>query len=469
MNKTCETRIFKFYKGDEMKSQNQRSQNRTQNRLSKVAAAVAIAIPLLSISAFAEVSVDQEGKPLGSTGSVGLYSNSDTALRMYGIVEATLSQANNQVVQGQGQNVAGFQTSYFSGNRLGFDAIHLLPDLGAKWGMPDLQVMAKMESEFELPTGNMDTANVLFNRDAWMGFYAKSLGKLTFGRQNTLTRDFTNNWGDPFGAAATTLKEGGYSNVNNFKQLIFYSGGPNSTRYNSAIEWKKEIDSHIIAGLGYKFNSNGAGGSGDVGNGGGVPGDFADGNAQAASIAYNNLDLGGGSKMNLNASLDDARINKLNHQSTLIGGNIVFNPTIRWNLGFIHYTAQQGVNNAAGTRTDDSWTTSFKITPDMYWEYDIGYQVMKGKNAGFGGSGTTLNPFGNTAGVTTTATGEKDSLYAAVFYHADKNLDLYVAADTFTMKGGWVVGDAMGNGNHYGLGQVFNGTTEVAVGGRFKF
>ena len=121
--------------------------------------------------------------------------------------------------------------------------------------MPDLQVMAKMESEFELPTGNMDTANVLFNRDAWMGFYAKSLGKLTFGRQNTLTRDFTNNWGDPFGAAATTLKEGGYSNVNNFKQLIFYSGGPNSTRYNSAIEWKKEIDSHIIAGLGYKFNS----------------------------------------------------------------------------------------------------------------------------------------------------------------------------------------------------------------------
>jgi hypothetical protein len=105
----------------------------------------------------------------------------------------------------------------------------------------------------------------------------------------------------------------------------------------------------------------------------------------------------------------------------------------------------------------------------MYWDYDIGYQVMKGKNAGFGGSGNTLNPFGNTAGVTKTADGEKDSLYTAVIYHADKNLDLYVAADTFTMKGGWVVGDAMGNGNHYGLGQLFNGTTEVAFGGRFKF
>jgi len=77
-----------------------KSQKRTSHlkiNLNKVAAAVAIAIPMLSMSAFAEVKVDQEGKSLGSTGSIGLYSNSDTALRMYGIVEATLSQANNQV------------------------------------------------------------------------------------------------------------------------------------------------------------------------------------------------------------------------------------------------------------------------------------------------------------------------------------------------------------------------------------
>ena len=82
-------------------------------------------------------------------------------------------------------------------------------------------MISRRETEFELPTGDMDTADVFFNRDAWMGFCSDDLGKPTFGRQNTLTRDFTQTWGDAYGTADVGLKEGGCSNVNNFKQFIY--------------------------------------------------------------------------------------------------------------------------------------------------------------------------------------------------------------------------------------------------------
>jgi len=37
------------------------------------------------------------------------------------------------------------------------------------------------------------------------------------------------------------------------------------------------------------------------------------------------------------------------------------------------------------------------------------------------------------------------------------------------VDGGWVLGDAQGNGNHFGAGQAYSGETEVAVGARYKF
>jgi len=410
------------------------------------------------------LTTDLNGSPLDtSVNPVTLYDSGSTSLKMYGIVEATLSRAEHQTTTGG--TTTGFQTSWFSGNRLGFDVQHAL-GFGEEIGLPGLKVISRLETEFELPTGNSDTANVLFNRDAWVGFYSDGLGKLTLGRQNTLTRDFTNIWGDPYGAAEASLKEGGYSNVNNFKQLIFYSGGPNGTRNNSAVEWKKKWDSHWITGLGYTFGSGGAGGSGDVGNGGSVPGDFTKGTGQAASIAYNGIDLGG-AKLNLTASYDRANVADLIHKSELVGGNLVLG-NFRWNAGLIHYTAQQGLDNSAGTRTDNSWTTSASYMLGKT-EFDLGYQVMKGKHAGFSGSGKTLNPFGNTSGVTTFADGAKDTLYGSIIYHADKQTDFYVAADYFHLTGDWVVGDAQGNGNLFGSGHTYKGETEVATGVRFKF
>ena len=140
------------------------------------------------------MTTDQNGvKLVDAPSGVALYNNGNTSLHMYGLIEATGSHANHQTTGGG--STTGFQVAWFSGNRLGFDADHALA-IGDRIGLPGLKVISKLETEFELPTGDMDTSDVFFNRDAWMGFYSEDLGKLTFGRQNTLTRDFTQTWGD---------------------------------------------------------------------------------------------------------------------------------------------------------------------------------------------------------------------------------------------------------------------------------
>ena len=409
---------------------------------------------------------DQNGaKITDAPAGVSLYDNGNTSLHIYGLIEATGSHANHQTTAGG--STTGFQVAWFSGNRLGFDADHALA-IGDQIGLPGLKVISKLETEFELPTGDMDTSDVFFNRDAWMGLYSEDLGKITVGRQNTLTRDFTASWGDPYGGADVSLKEGGYSNVNNFKQFIFYSGGANGTRLNSAIEWKKKFGDHIVAGLGFAFGSQGAGGSGDVGNGGSTPGDFKKGQTQEASIALNALPVGPG-LLSANLNYDRANVNDLTHQSTLIGGNYRVG-MFRVNGGYAHYTAEQGAANSAGTRTDNSWTVSMSLLATPENEIALGFNELKGKNAGFNGGGNILNPFGNTAGVTATAAnGSKKAIYASYMYHVDRQFDVYVAADHFKVDGGWVIGDAQGNGNHFGAGQAYNNETEMAVGARYKF
>ena len=411
------------------------------------------------------MSTDQNGVPLApESGGISLYTDANTSLHIYGLLEATISDAQHQTTNGG--TAAGFQTAWFSGNRMGFDAVHALANSDSI-GLPGLKVISRLETEFELPTGNMDTANVFFNRDAWLGLYSDDLGKLTLGRQNTLVRDFTQTWGDPYGTSDVTLKEGGYSNVNNFKQFIFYSGGATSTRFNSGIVWKKKMDDHWVVGLAHAFGSGGAGGSGDVGNGGSTPGDFTNGTTTQGSVAYNNLNLGVG-KLSVNASLNRADVSDLIHTAELIGGNFTTG-IFRFNTGLAHYTAEQGVNNSMGTRTDNSWTMSMSLTPVGKLEYDLGYQQLKGTHAGFGAGGNILSPFGNTANVTTVANGGKNTVYGSIFYHVDKQLDVYLAADYFRTTGGWIVGDAQGNGLHYGVGNTYNSEIEAAIGMRFKF
>ena len=135
----------------------------------------------------------------------------------------------------------------------------------------------------------------------------------------------------------------------------------------------------------------------------------------------------------------------------------------RVNGGYAHYTAQQGLGNSAGTRTDNAWTVSgMSLLPTPENEFALGFNDSKGKHAGFNGGGNILNPFGSTAGVTTVAAdGSKKALFASWMYHVDRQLDVYLVGDHFKVDGGWVLGDAQGNGNHFGAGQAYSNETEV--------
>ena len=459
---------------------------------------------------------DQQGRAINDQNPEGLtiFDNHKTKLSIYGIVEATLSRVTNQVVSpipfgsgshpqstpagssptGSYSTTFGFQTSYFSGNRLGFDIQH---DLGDRFGIHELKAIAKLENEFELPSGSFDTSNTIFNRDAWMGFYSPDIGKVTFGRQNTLTRDFTQTWGDPYGTAAVTLKEGGWTNVNNFKQLIYYSGSGDSTRMDSAIVWKKPVGEHVIVGLAHSFGFNGAGGSGGLGpgelygsitpgysgggQGGPVPGDSRNGATNEASVAYNKLALGDSVVANVNYSFNTVSVDDLDQTSHQIGGNVIIDNMWRVNAGFVHYTAQQGLSNDAGTRTDKAYVLSTSLLMDRT-DYSIGYQSIHVDHAGFIGGGTggiNMLPFIAIAPnlsmlnaiPTNVASGQKNSLYGSIMYHWDRQTDFYLAADTVHVTGGVSFPDAANNGTNLS-GDPTKGVareTEVATGVRLKF
>lgn len=162
---------------------------------------------------------------------------------LYGLIDTTISTVNN--TNAAGARTTGFQVPWFSGSRWGLTGKE---DLGG-----GTSAIFKLESEFETPTGNMDTPGVLFNRDAWVGLSSESLGKLTFGRQNAIARDISGIYGDPYTSEKVGLDEGGYTNVNNFKQLIFYAGSATGTRMNNGVVWKKMWGGRFLTALGYQF------------------------------------------------------------------------------------------------------------------------------------------------------------------------------------------------------------------------
>lgn len=356
-----------------------------------------------------------------------VYSNGSDTIRLYGLIDLSMSNKSNADSAGNRQN--DMSVAWFSGNRWGIEGAHALADTD------DMKAIFKLESEYELPTGNMDTPGVLFNRDAWLGVESKSLGKLTFGRQNTLAREFSKIYGDPYGSAGVTLEEGGYTNNNNFKQLIFYSGSATGTRYDKGIVWKKDFG-NIVAGLGYQV--------------GGTPGDNTTGTTESAGIAYN------GGDANVSAFYNTANVAGFTHKTFSFGGNYQFG-MVRLNAGYFNYTADQPV--AIGQRKDKAYTVSAKITPPGKFDYEIGYQIMDAQNAAVNGSGYVLNAYANTGNATAVATGRRKTWYGSVFYHFDKRTELYLASDQLNTDGNYLASQANG----------FKSQTEIAAGMRFKF
>ncbi|MFZ6845250.1 porin [Undibacterium sp. RuTC16W] len=356
-----------------------------------------------------------------------VYKSGGDTVRLYGLIDLSLSNKSNADKAGNSQK--DMSVAWFSGNRWGIEGEHALKDTGG------LKAIFKLESEYELPTGSMDTPGVLFNRDAWLGVQSDSLGKLTFGRQNTLAREFSKIYGDPYGTAAVTLDEGGYSNNNDFKQLIFYSGSATGTRYDKGIVWKKEFG-NIVAGVGYQV--------------GGIPGDTTTGTTKSLGLAYN------GGDVNVSGFYNSANVNGYTHSSYSIGGNYQFG-MMRLNAGYISYKADQPL--AIGNRSDKAYTLSAKFTPAGNFDYELGWQTMNAENAAVNGSGYVLNAYANTGNATKTATGKRKTWYGSAFYHFDKRTELYFALDRLNTDGTYLASQANG----------FNSQNEYAVGMRFKF
>ncbi|MES5487948.1 hypothetical protein QMZ05_34855 [Bradyrhizobium sp. INPA03-11B] len=387
---------------------------------------------------------------------VHIFETENTDVLLYGIIEPTLGYTTN--VDAAGRSTVGLNTSWFSGNRWGiFVTQKVFPEY-------NFNLLARMESEFELPSGNMDTPGVLFNRDAWVGFESPTLGKFSVGRQNTLPRDVANIWGDPYGDSKLTTKEGGFSNVNNFKQLIFYTSGGNGangqgdTRYDQGLVWKKVFDNGLYLGAAYNFgDGNGPGGP----NGSGpIPGaGFDKGSTEAVAAGYNYDQFHVSAFYTRANVLEIPTIGTTNighiHQSWGAGGNWD-GGLLRLNTGYIHYTADQGL---VGTRNDDVVTVSGKITPSKFYDFELGWQDFFAHNAALTASGFTFVPFKDASAATMTGTGTRMTTYASFMYHPIPNVDVYVAGDHLKTTGGYSASQA----------HRHDSADEVVTGVRYKW
>ncbi|BCN08174.1 porin [Ralstonia solanacearum] len=376
----------------------------------------------MSRTTFALAAITAAVAGLAATGAQAQTS----AVTLYGLIDTTISTVSN--TNAAGARTTGFQVPWFSGSRWGLTGKE---DLGG-----GTSAIFKLESEFETPTGNMDTPGVLFNRDAWVGLSNPLFGKLTFGRQNALARDVSGIYGDPYTSAEVTLDEGGYTNVNNFKQLIFYAGSATGTRLNNGVVWKKLWDGGFFTGLAYQFGE--------------VPGQFSQNTTESAALGYN------GGNFHLAAFAQQAKVNGFTDRSYSLGGNVILG-MFRVNAGYYHYTGEQPA--AMGNRKDDAYTVSLKIAPPGAFDYEIGYQIMKAGNAAFNADGNTLNAYADVSTATASGSGRKNTLYGSVFYHVSKRTEFYVAADYMKLKDQYIVGSTNGH----------NSQTEFGVGMRTRF
>lgn len=350
-----------------------------------------------------------------------------TSVSVYGLLDTTVRVLNHANAAGDKVYLIG--TPWFSGSRLGFKGNE---DLGG-----GNSIIFRLENEFVVGTGELDTANVLFNRDAYVGVDSASLGKLTVGRQNTLVRDFAQIYGDAYGSSKLSTEEGGFTNTNNFKQMIFYAGSVTGTRYDNGIVWKKVYDNGLVAGLGYQLGQ--------------VVGNVSKNTTKAAALGYN------GSNFVVAGFYNTSNINELIHRTYSVGGSYIF-PLVRLNAGYFRYTADQPA--ALGQRKDDAYTVSAKFTPAGSFDYELGYQVMKANNAAYNAAGTsTVNAYSDTSTATTAGSGKRSTVYGSVFYHLSKRTEVYVAADYLKLSDGYRVAGTNG----------FSNQSEIGIGMRTRF
>ncbi|MFX1676302.1 porin [Paraburkholderia sp. A2WS-5] len=347
--------------------------------------------------------------------------HAQSSVQLYGLIDLSVptyrthADANGNHVIGMGND----GEPWFSGSRWGLKGAE---DIGG-----GTKVIFRLESEYTVNNGAMEDPGQIFDRDAWVGVEDERLGKFTAGFQNTIARDASAIYGDAYGSAKLTTEEGGWTNSNNFKQMIFYAAGATGTRYNNGLAWKKLFSNGIFASAGYAFGNQ-------TSFGNNATYQFAlgyNGPSYAASTYYSHVNLNGNT-----------------NQSFSVGGNYTLG-IVRANAGYFRYWGNQG---ALGQRQDNSWTVSLKVAPKGAFDYELGYQQMRVHNAAYNSDGNipnaNLGTFDLTSGL---HNGFKETLYASVFYHLSKRTELYLAGDYMKLHGGYTVGSTFGASNQLEL------------------
>ena len=382
--------------------------------------------------------------------------NDATTLGVYGTVEATLNSNStggpyahqNTELPGGGvinRRWTGLDKPWLSANRWGINASHVLDkDTGTI-------LLARLESEFELPTGNMDTPGTLFNRDAWVGIASPTIGKLTAGRQDTLARDVNMIWANPSPSARAGYSEGGWYDNDVIVTPKTYFESATGSRADAELMWKKAWNENWVSYLAYQtagLRNSGSGSITDVVETGSIKEqEFAGG------FGYNSSD----DKFHISGSYTYASINDKRKSVYAIGGNVLPASWLRLNGGYIGADIAQP--SGIGDRHDDTFAASVQVNPGAKIEYVLGYNYTRAHNAGVDGDGNTLAPFDPTDTAAAAASGTLGTAYALIYYRWDPNTTFYVAADYSGQGGGYV------NGNFNG----HNSMNQVGGGVRYNF
>jgi len=353
-------------------------------------------------------------------------------LTPYVLIDATLVNTSNNTATGKSK--LDFSNSpWFSADRWG-----LRGKLDSN--VAGLSLIYKLESQFGIGDGGLGTTNVvtaatpagttptnggteavLFNRDAWVGLGSSSLGQITIGRQNTLARDFSAIYGDPFGPAPFGYEESGWTNSNNFKDLVNFAGSVDGSRMNKGMVWKKIMTNGVTMGLAYNLSDDT------------LVTPYANNVTQANTTTRDTtacVALGYNAKAyNLSAYYTQANNAGFTQKSYSVGGNAEVTRKLRLNAGLFRYSADQGPTN--GQRTDNAFSLSASYAATYIWSYYLGYQGWKANKAGLSSAtnGNMTMPFANGNTAKAVGSGARNTTYGAIMRSLSKRAEVYVCAD----------------------------------------
>ncbi len=379
--------------------------------------------------------------------------NGDTTLGLYGTIEVTLNHnstggpyASSPTGGANDRSWIGIDKPWLSASKWGINGSHVLDS------DTNTVLLLRLEGEYESPTGNMDTPGVLFNRDSWVGIQSPTIGKITVGRQNTLARDVNAIWAQPNDTARANLSEIGWFDNDVIVAPKTYFESATGSRTDASAEWKKQWGDNWITYAAYQFVGLRNDGGTDV-----VHNDDHS-TETAVGLAYNSSsDL-----WHASGSYTQAKINGLEKKVYAFGGNVIPVPWLRVNGGVIRAQIEQPTS--LGARTDTIYALSMQLNPGMKFEYVLGYNYSKTRNAAQDGSnpdgsGSTLAPFDATDAATFAADGSLGTIYALGLYRWDKVTTFYVATDYSAQKRGYVQKTFQGH----------TSATQLGLGVRYKF